>query len=104
MDTLPTHALKILQVITPDHTLSPWRIYGEEKFSGHIGNVHNDNIHYGFSNMNTAVECSDTVTLTHTMEAKHSQTTKIDMEDETTGVDRSSVISLPNPQLYSTKL
>ena len=30
------------------------------------------------------------------MEVKHSQTTKTDVEDKTTGVERSSVMSLPN--------
>ena len=46
--------------------------------------------------MTPVVECSDTATLTHTMEVKHSQTTKTDVEDKTTGVERRSVMSQQN--------
>ena len=62
MDTLTTHVLQILKVITTDHILSSWHVYGEEnivvtlKFSGHISSVHNDNIQYGFSHGMTGVQ------------------------------------------------
>ena len=57
---LATHIHRIQQE-TKDHTLRSWRVYGDEnivvtlKFSSHIGIVHNNNIQYGFSNMNIGV-------------------------------------------------
>ena len=51
---------------------------------------------FSMDTMTPGVECNDTATLAHTMEANHSQTTKIDVEDKTTGVERSYVMSQPN--------
>ena len=58
---------------------------------------------FSWDTMTPVVECCDTATLTPTMGAKHSQTTAIDVEDKTTGVERNSVMSQPNHKYSSLK-
>ena len=64
--------------------------------TSHAGTLSESIDRFSNNTMTPVVECSDTSTLTHTMEVRHSQTTKIDEADKTTGVERRSFMNPPN--------